>query len=139
MEIQDAVERAIEECIREGVLKEFLEEHRSGATEMSIFEYNQERHMMQEREAAWNEGHAAGEKEGRAAGEKIGRETGLQEGLRHTALNLKKIASVYKGQHAPNRVIPVIFCVILNRRTSSTPLSSALKITGIPAVGVFES
>ena len=48
---------------------------------MSIFEYNQERHMMQEREAAWNEGHAAGEKEGRAAGEKIGREAGRQEGL----------------------------------------------------------
>ena len=35
-------------------LKEFLEEHRSEAEEMSIFEYNQERHMMQEREAAWN-------------------------------------------------------------------------------------
>ena len=49
------------------------------------------------------------------------------------------LASVYKGQHAPNRVISVIFCVILNRRTSSTPLSSALKITEIPAVGVFES
>ena len=49
------------------------------------------------------------------------------------------VASVYKGQHAPNRVISVIFCVILNRRTSSTPLSSALKITEIPAVGVFES
>ena len=36
------------------------------------------------------------------------------------------IASVYKGQYAPNRVISVIYCVILNRRTSSTPQSSAL-------------
>ena len=51
----------------------------------------------------------------------------------------RMLASVYKGQYAPNRVISVIFCVILNRRTSSTPLSSALKITEIPAVGVFES
>ena len=39
-----------------------------------------------------------------------------------------KIASVYKGQYAPNRVISVINCVILNRRTSSTPQSSALYI-----------
>ena len=36
------------------------------------------------------------------------------------------VASVYKGQYAPNRVISVIYCVILNRRTSSTPQSSAL-------------
>ena len=43
------------------------------------------------------------------------------------ALFFLRVASVYKGQHAPNRVISVIFCVILNRRTSSTPLSSALK------------
>ena len=27
------------------------------------------------------------------------------------------LASVYKGQHAPSRVISAIFCVILNRRT----------------------
>ena len=30
-------------------------ETQAEAKEMSIFEYNQERHMMQEREAAWNE------------------------------------------------------------------------------------
>lgn len=40
--------------------------------------------MMQEREAAWNEGHAVGEKEGRAAGEKEGR----REGIRAVALKM---------------------------------------------------
>ena len=44
----------------EGVLKDFLEKHRAEAKEMSIFEYDQEKHMKQEREAAWEEGHREG-------------------------------------------------------------------------------
>ena len=56
MELADAVERAIQECISEGVLKDFLEKHRAEAKEMSIFEYDQEKHMRQEREAAWEDG-----------------------------------------------------------------------------------
>ena len=60
MELADAVERAIQECISEGVLKDFLEKHRAEAKEMSIFEYDQEKHMKQEREAAWEEGHREG-------------------------------------------------------------------------------
>ena len=34
---------------------------------MSIFEYDQEKHMRQEREEAWADGHNAGLKEGQAA------------------------------------------------------------------------
>ena len=60
MELADAVERAIRECIAEDVLKDFLEKHRAEAKEMSIFEYDQEKHMRQEREEAW----AAGLEEG---------------------------------------------------------------------------
>ena len=58
MELADAVEQAIRECIAENVLE---------AKEMSIFEYDQEKHMRQEREEAWMDGHNAGLKEGRAA------------------------------------------------------------------------
>ena len=46
---------------------------------------------------------------------------------------------MYKGKHASNRVISVIFSVILNQRTSSTLQSSALKITELSAVEVGES
>ena len=56
MELQEAVDRAIDECIRENVLREFLQKHRAEAREMSIFEYDQERHMQQEREAGREEG-----------------------------------------------------------------------------------
>ena len=65
MELADAVERAIRECIAEGVLKDFLEKHRAEAKEMSIFEYDQEKHMRQEREEAWADGHSAGVEEAR--------------------------------------------------------------------------
>ena len=62
---RDAVERAIRECIAEDVLKDFLERHRAETKEMSIFEYDQEKHMRQEREDAWADGHSAGLEEAR--------------------------------------------------------------------------
>ena len=60
MELPEAVDRAMDECIREGVLKDFLMEHRAEARAMSIFEYDQERHMQQEREAGIEKGTASG-------------------------------------------------------------------------------
>ena len=80
MPLTDAVDRAIDECIREGVLEEFLRKHKAEAKEMSIFEYDQEKHMRQEREAAWEDGHAAGIEEGRATGIEEGRAVGIEEG-----------------------------------------------------------
>ena len=81
--LPDAVERAIDECIREGVLREFLSKLRAEAKEMSIFEYDQEKHMRMEREDAWEDGHAAGIEEGRIAG--------IEEGMRKTARNLSEM------------------------------------------------
>ena len=80
MPLADAVERTIDECIREGILEEFLRKHKAEAKEMSIFEYDQEKHMRQEREAAWEDGHAAGIEEGRATGIEEGRAVGIEEG-----------------------------------------------------------
>ena len=55
MDVTAHAEQAIRECIAEGVLKDFLEKHRAKAKEMSIFEYDQEKHMRQEREDAWED------------------------------------------------------------------------------------
>ncbi|HJA11445.1 MAG TPA: hypothetical protein H9799_00580 [Candidatus Mediterraneibacter merdipullorum] len=82
MPLEEAVDRAIRECIREGVLKEFLEAHRSEAKEMSIFEYDQEKHMRQEREAAWEKGHRTGLEEGHRSGLAEGEEQMLQKLIR---------------------------------------------------------
>ena len=83
MPLTDAVDRAIDECIREGILEEFLRKHKAEAKEMSIFEYDQEKHMRMEREDAWEDGHAAGIEEGRIAG--------IEEGMRKTARNLSEM------------------------------------------------
>ncbi|XCP86684.1 hypothetical protein ABXS75_07795 [Roseburia hominis] len=60
MLLAEAVERAITECIKEGILKEFLMKYRTEAKSMSIYEYDEERHMRQTRE----EGKEEGRKEG---------------------------------------------------------------------------
>ena len=62
--IAEAVERAITECILEGILKEFLRKNRAEAKRMSIYEYDQEKHLRQEREASWEKGREVGKEEG---------------------------------------------------------------------------
>ena len=42
MEINLAVERAVAECIKEGILSGFLQKYKSEALQMSIFEYDEE-------------------------------------------------------------------------------------------------
>lgn len=69
--IEEAVERAITECIREGILKEFLRKNRAEAKRMSIYEYDQEKHLRQEREASWEKGREVGKEEGREEGMKL--------------------------------------------------------------------
>lgn len=63
--LEGAVERAIIECIEEGILADFLKKHRLEAKKMSIYEYDEEKHMRQEREASKEEGI----KEGKIQGE----------------------------------------------------------------------
>ena len=64
--LEKAVDSAVKECIREGILKEFLLQNRAEVMQMSIFEYDQEAHMRLVRE----EGEKTGEKRGRLEGEK---------------------------------------------------------------------
>lgn len=56
MSLENAVERAIAECIKEGILAEFLEKNRAEAKSVSIYEYDQEKHLQLERKAAKEEG-----------------------------------------------------------------------------------
>ena len=80
MPISEAVEQAICECIQEGILAEFLKQNRAEAKQVSIYEYDEEKHMRQEREASWEDGWAAGICEGEERGREEGREEGRLEG-----------------------------------------------------------
>ena len=52
----EAVEKAIDECIKKGILAEFLRKNRAEVLRVSIFEYDEEEHMRQEREESRQEG-----------------------------------------------------------------------------------
>lgn len=58
--LEEAVEQAITECIEEDILAEFLKQNRAEAKSVSIYEYDQEKHMRQEREASREEGRQEG-------------------------------------------------------------------------------
>ena len=73
LRLSDAVETAVEHCIQNGILEEFLTKNRAEAIAMSIFEYNEEQHLKSEREQAYQNGRddrvAIGRKEGYREGE----------------------------------------------------------------------
>ena len=54
MEIENAVERAITECIAEGILADFLTQYRSEAKKMSIYEYDEERQRRWDKDEGEN-------------------------------------------------------------------------------------
>ena len=60
MPLTDAVEKAITECIHENILRDFLLKNRAEAKAMSIYEYDEEKHMRQEREASLEVGMECG-------------------------------------------------------------------------------
>ena len=64
MEFEEAVEKAVSDCIREGILKEFLIANRAEVIQMSIFEYDEELHMATVREEGRDEGRQEGREEG---------------------------------------------------------------------------
>lgn len=63
--IEVAVTRAVEECISEGILKDYLLNHKAEAIAMSIYEYDEEKHMKAERKEHYE----------------IGLQEGLQKGI----------------------------------------------------------
>ena len=88
MPISEAVEQAICECIQEGILAEFLKQNRAEAKQVSIYEYDEEKHMRQERETFWEDGWAAGIREGEERGREAGRKEGRKEGRQAGKLDL---------------------------------------------------
>ena len=59
MPLDLAVEQAITECISEGILADFLRKNRAEAKKVSIYEYDEERHMRQTREEGMEEGYSS--------------------------------------------------------------------------------
>ena len=72
MGLDAAVHRAVDECIQEEILEEFLRQRRAEVEAVSIFEYDKEEEERKLREAEYEAG--------REDGEAFGRESGRKEG-----------------------------------------------------------
>ena len=76
--LKEAIESSIKECIKESVLKDFLEKYGREVLNMLFVDYDYETHMRVLKEEAFEKGEAAGieigEKSGKEIGEKVGKE-----------------------------------------------------------------
>ena len=103
--IEDAVEWAIQECMEEDILAEFLKQNRAEAKSVSIYEYDQEKHMRQERETFWEDGRAVGRSEGRAEGRTEGRGELLKEQIQKKLAKGKSISVIAEEVEEEEAVI----------------------------------
>ena len=58
--MKEAVDQAVDECIRQGILAEFLQQNRAEVTKMGIFEYDEEKVKRLLRKDAYEDGQAKG-------------------------------------------------------------------------------
>ena len=71
-DLDTAVEQAVDDCIQNGVLAEFLRKHKSEVIAMSIFEYDKEEEERKLREAEYEAGYNSGKQDGYNSGKQDG-------------------------------------------------------------------
>lgn len=97
MPIEEAVELAVTECIKEDILAEFLKKNRAEAMEVSIFEYNEELHLANLRREGYEEGLADGLEKGISQGIT----QGITQGVRDLLLDiLGDLGTISEGLRA---------------------------------------
>lgn len=79
MPLDQAIEYAVDECIKENILADFLRKNRAEVISMSIFEYDKEEEEKKLRKAEYEAGVEAGEK------------SGIQKGVLNTARHLLEL------------------------------------------------
>ena len=92
-ELNEAVKLAVDECIRNNILSEFLRANKLEVISMSIFEYDKEEEERKLRKAEYEAGVAAGMKDGIKAGMKAGMKAGVAEGISKGKILAKKDAA----------------------------------------------
>ena len=76
MELEDAIRTTIDECIRDGILKDFLLKNKAEVYHMCLYEFDVELHERVLREEEREEGRIEGSREGRLAGQQEGMQNG---------------------------------------------------------------
>ena len=73
MELKEAIDLAVRECIEENILRDFLEQHRREVCDMCLTEFDEKKYEDVLREEGREEGLAEGLKKGRSEGLEKGR------------------------------------------------------------------
>ena len=73
MELKEAIDLAVRECIEEDILRDFLEQHRREVCDMCLTEFDEKKYEDVLREEGREEGLAEGLKKGRSEGLEKGR------------------------------------------------------------------
>lgn len=115
MVLSEAVERAVNECIREDILADFLSKNRAEAIAVCIFEYDEEREQRLIRKAEYEEGHQAGLREGHQSGLQEGEQCHLRKLVSKKLLKGKSPALIAEELEED---LPVIEAVIHNLQSS---------------------
>ena len=81
--VEDTLEKAIDTCIHQDVLADFLKKHRAEVTNMILTTYDKDLYEKTLKEDAREEGREEGLMEGRARGREEGRVEGREEGMEY--------------------------------------------------------
>ena len=116
MPLEQAVEAAIEYCIRHNILKEFLSKQKAEVIKMSIFEYDEEREIELIR------------RDEREIGQKIGEEIGAQKERQNTKKILKQERQKAEQELNKERQNTIESIVSLCKKFGSTKEQAALEL-----------
>ena len=107
MSIAQAVERAVNESIKEGILADFLLKNKAEAVQMSIFEYDEEKEMKLIRRDMMEIGLEEGRQQGLQQGLQQGMQDGMAKGREEEFKEiLKNFILVNLGEHiAEERIV----------------------------------
>ena len=91
MELKEAIDLAVRECIEENVLRDFLEQHRREVCDMCLTEFDEKKYEDVLREEGREEGLAEGLEKGLAKGRKTEVFVSVQEGDYGVARGAQKL------------------------------------------------
>ena len=100
MELSEAVEQAIKECLQEGILVDFLRRTKSEVIAMSIFEYDKDKEEKKLRKAEYEYGYDSGYEAGfeKVVRSMIADKVSVEKIKRYTGYTAEKIREIENGK-----------------------------------------
>ena len=106
MDKGEAVDSAIDYCIGNGILKDFLTNNRNEVRSMSLFEFDAEEHEKAIKQIAYEEGELAGYNKGELEGYNKGELAGYDKGEEAGAIRgrAELILSMFNSGKTPKQI-----------------------------------